>query len=107
MAVDEAAFLPGTDEAGIGQRCADHRLLGQLLTVAEQFAMEQQPQLVLLQKTMAVSEGVGSMPMVANWVRTASDWMAFCSSVLSLATISLGVDDGTTRPCHATASVSV
>ncbi|MFZ1431230.1 MAG: 2-polyprenylphenol 6-hydroxylase [Geminicoccaceae bacterium] len=57
------------------------RLLGQLLTVAEQFAMEQQPQLVLLQKTMAVSEGVGrvlnpnvniwqvAQPLVESWIR--------------------------------------
>ena len=57
------------------------RLLGQLLTVAEQFAMEQQPQLVLLQKTMAVSEGVGrvlnpsvniwqvAQPLVEAWIR--------------------------------------
>jgi ubiquinone biosynthesis protein len=57
------------------------RLLGQLLTVAEQFEMEQQPQLVLLQKTMAVSEGVGrslnpnvniwqvAQPLVESWIR--------------------------------------
>src|SRR5215204_4451020 len=35
------------------------RLLGQLLTVAQRFDMRQQAELVLLQKTMAVSEGVG------------------------------------------------
>ena len=57
------------------------RLLGQLLTVADQFEMEQQPQLVLLQKTMAVSEGVGralnpnvniwqvAQPLVEGWIR--------------------------------------
>ena len=57
------------------------RLLGQLLTVAEQFEMQQQPQLVLLQKTMAVSEGVGrtlnpnvniwqvAQPLVESWIR--------------------------------------
>jgi ubiquinone biosynthesis protein len=57
------------------------RLLGQLLTVAEQFEMEQQPQLVLLQKTMAVAEGVGrvlnpqvnmwqlAQPLVEAWIR--------------------------------------
>lgn len=57
------------------------RLLGQLLTVAEQFEMEQQPQLVLLQKTMAVAEGVGrvlnpdvniwqlAQPLVESWIR--------------------------------------
>ena len=57
------------------------RLLGQLLTVAEQFEMEQQPQLVLLQKTMVVAEGVGralnpgvnmwqlAQPLVESWIR--------------------------------------
>jgi ubiquinone biosynthesis protein len=57
------------------------KLLGQLLTVAEQFEMQQQPQLVLLQKTMAVSEGVGralnpdlniwqmAQPLVEAWIR--------------------------------------
>jgi ubiquinone biosynthesis protein len=57
------------------------RLLGQLLSVAEQFEMEQQPQLMLLQKTMAVAEGVGralnpqvniwqlAQPLVENWIR--------------------------------------
>jgi ubiquinone biosynthesis protein len=57
------------------------RLLGQLLTVAVQFDMQQQPQLVLLQKTMAVSEGVGrvlnpnlniwqlAQPLVEGWIR--------------------------------------
>lgn len=57
------------------------RLLGQLLAVAEQFEMEQQPQLVLLQKTMAVAEGVGrvlnpdvniwqlAQPLVESWIR--------------------------------------
>ncbi|MFO1037424.1 MAG: 2-polyprenylphenol 6-hydroxylase [Geminicoccaceae bacterium] len=58
------------------------RLLGQLLTVAEQFEMSQQPQLVLLQKTIVVSEGVGrtlnpkvniwqvAQPLVERWIRT-------------------------------------
>jgi ubiquinone biosynthesis protein len=57
------------------------RLIGQLLTVAQQFEMEQQPQLVLLQKTMVVSEGVGwvlnpnvniwqlAQPLVETWIR--------------------------------------
>jgi ubiquinone biosynthesis protein len=57
------------------------KLLGQLLNVAEQFEMEQQPHLVLLQKTMAVSEGVGralnpnvniwqlAQPLVESWIR--------------------------------------
>lgn len=57
------------------------RLLGQLLAVAEQFEMEQQPQLILLQKTMVVAEGVGralnpkvniwqlAQPLVEDWIR--------------------------------------
>ena len=35
------------------------RLLAQLFQVTEQFEMETQPQLLLLQKTMVVAEGVG------------------------------------------------
>ena len=35
------------------------RLIGQLFEVSETFAMETQPQLLLLQKTMVVAEGVG------------------------------------------------
>jgi ubiquinone biosynthesis protein len=57
------------------------RLLGQLLFVAEQFEMESQPQLLLLQKTMVVAEGVGralnptiniwqtAQPLVEGWIR--------------------------------------
>jgi ubiquinone biosynthesis protein len=57
------------------------RLLGQLLHVAEQFDMQAQPQLLLLQKTMVVSEGVGrelnptvnmwqlAQPLVEDWLR--------------------------------------
>jgi ubiquinone biosynthesis protein len=58
------------------------RLLGQLLHVAEQFEMQAQPQLLLLQKTMVVAEGVGrelnptvniwqlAQPLVEGWMRT-------------------------------------
>jgi len=57
------------------------RLLGQILSVAEEFEMETQPQLLLLQKTMVVAEGVGrylnpdvnmwqlAQPMVEDWMR--------------------------------------
>ena len=57
------------------------RLLAQLFQIAETFAMETQPQLLLLQKTMLVAEGVGRMldpsvnmwelarPMIEAWVR--------------------------------------
>jgi ubiquinone biosynthesis protein len=57
------------------------RLLGQLLHVAEQFEMQAQPQLLLLQKTMMVAEGVGralnpsvnmwqlAQPLVEDWMR--------------------------------------
>ncbi|MFO0998010.1 MAG: 2-polyprenylphenol 6-hydroxylase [Alphaproteobacteria bacterium] len=45
------------------------RLLGQLFQVAETFEMETQPQLLLLQKTMLVAEGVGRSldPTVNMW----------------------------------------
>ncbi len=56
------------------------RLLGQLFQVAERFRMEVQPQLLLLQKTMLVAEGVGrdlhpetnmwelSRPLIEDWM---------------------------------------
>ncbi len=45
------------------------RLVGQLLAMAEQFRMQTQPQLLLLQKTMVVAEGVGRLlnPQVNMW----------------------------------------
>jgi ubiquinone biosynthesis protein len=45
------------------------RLLGQLFTTAETFEMEVQPHLLLLQKNMMISEGVGRMlnPEVNMW----------------------------------------
>lgn len=57
------------------------RLLGQLFHVTEQFEMETQPQLLLLQKTMVLVEGVGrrldpganiwtlARPLVESWMR--------------------------------------
>ncbi|MFA7431237.1 MAG: 2-polyprenylphenol 6-hydroxylase [Rhodospirillaceae bacterium] len=57
------------------------RLLGQLFQVTEQFAMETQPQLLLLQKSMLLAEGIGrtlapqvnmwelSQPLVEDWMR--------------------------------------
>ncbi|HEX3860757.1 MAG TPA: 2-polyprenylphenol 6-hydroxylase [Stellaceae bacterium] len=57
------------------------RLLAQLFQVTEQFEMETQPQLLLLQKTMVLVEGVGrrldpsvniwalARPLVEEWVR--------------------------------------
>ncbi len=56
------------------------RLLGQLFQVTERFHMETQPQLLLLQKTMVVAEGVGrqldpsinmwqlARPLIEDWV---------------------------------------
>jgi ubiquinone biosynthesis protein len=56
------------------------RLLGQLFQVTERFQMETQPQLLLLQKTMVVAEGVGrslnptvnmwqlARPLIEEWV---------------------------------------
>ncbi|HXQ50230.1 MAG TPA: 2-polyprenylphenol 6-hydroxylase [Stellaceae bacterium] len=56
------------------------RLLAQLFQVTEQFEMETQPQLLLLQKTMVVAEGVGRMldPTVNMWSLARpliEDWM--------------------------------
>jgi ubiquinone biosynthesis protein len=57
------------------------KLLGQLFQVTETFAMETQPQLLLLQKSMLVAEGVGrrldprinmwqlARPLVEDWMR--------------------------------------
>jgi ubiquinone biosynthesis protein len=57
------------------------RLLGQLLRIAENFEMETQPQLLLLQKTMMTAEGVGrglnptinmwqvTEPLIKAWAR--------------------------------------
>jgi ubiquinone biosynthesis protein len=56
------------------------KLLAQLFQVTEQFAMETQPQLLLLQKTMVLAEGVGrqlepavnmwtlSQPLIERWM---------------------------------------
>jgi ubiquinone biosynthesis protein len=57
------------------------RLLAQLFEITEQFEMETQPQLLLLQKTMVVIEGVGrrldpeiniwtlARPLIEGWMR--------------------------------------
>jgi ubiquinone biosynthesis protein len=57
------------------------RLLAQLFEITEQFEMETQPQLLLLQKTMVVIEGVGrrldpeiniwalARPLIEDWMR--------------------------------------
>jgi ubiquinone biosynthesis protein len=58
------------------------RLLAQLLRVTEQFEMAVQPQLLLLQKTMLMAEGMGTKlnpkvniwelarPLIEEWMRT-------------------------------------
>lgn len=57
------------------------KLLGQLFQITEQFAMQTQPQLLMLQKSMLVAEGVGrtldpsvnmwelARPLIENWMR--------------------------------------
>jgi len=57
------------------------RLLAQLFEITEQFHMETQPQLLLLQKTMLIAEGVGrrldptvnmwelAQPLIEDWMR--------------------------------------
>jgi ubiquinone biosynthesis protein len=58
------------------------RLLAQMLRVTEQFEMSAQPQLLLLQKTMLMAEGMGTKlnptvniwelarPLIEDWMRT-------------------------------------
>ena len=68
----------------IGRKLSDisvARLLGQLFTTAETFEMEAQPHLLLLQKNMMLTEGVGRMlnpdvnmwqvvqPLIEEWAR--------------------------------------
>jgi ubiquinone biosynthesis protein len=93
----EAGYVPaGQDKAAFMQACraigepirglplaeiSVGRLLGQLLQVTETFQMETQPQLLLLQKTMVVAEGVGralnpeinmwllAQPLIEAWIR--------------------------------------
>ncbi len=57
------------------------RLLGQLFQITETFEMEVQPQLLLLQKSMLVTEGVGRTlcPDINMWMLAqplVEDWMA-------------------------------
>jgi len=67
----------------IGRRLSDisvARLLGQLFTTAEAFEIEVQPHLLLLQKNMMITEGVGRMlnPDVNMWQVAeplVEDWM--------------------------------
>jgi ubiquinone biosynthesis protein len=73
-AIGEPILGRPTHEISLG------RLLAQLFQVTEQFAMETQPQLLLLQKTMVVAEGVGRLldPTVNMWTLARpliEDWM--------------------------------
>ena len=83
---DKAAFMQAC--RAIGEPIRDRalaeisigRLLGQLFEVSEAFAMETQPHLLLLQKTMVVAEGVGralnpelnmwqlAQPLIESWI---------------------------------------
>ncbi len=80
-----AQALRAIGEPIMGQSANDismANLLGQLFFVTEQFDMEMQPQLMLLQKTMVVVEGVGrtfdaqlnmweiSEPVVEEWMKS-------------------------------------
>lgn len=98
-----AGFIPaGQDREGFAQACRAiaepildrpleeislARVMGQLLVTAERFAMQGQPNLLLLQKTMVVAEGVGraldpsmntwsvAQPLVRGWmVRHMGPW---------------------------------
>ncbi len=80
-----AQALRAIGEPIMGQSAEDismANLLGQLFFVTEQFDMEMQPQLMLLQKTMVVVEGVGrtfdanlnmweiAEPVVEEWMKS-------------------------------------
>ncbi len=80
-----AQALRAIGEPLLGKQAEDismARLLGQLLLVTEQFDMHTQPQLILLQKTMVVVEGVArdlnpqlnmwdsAAPVVEEWMRS-------------------------------------
>ena len=72
------------------------RLLAQLLRVTEQFKMDVQPQLLLLQKTMLMAEGMGTKlnPTVNIWELAQpliEDWMR--SHFGPRATVSRAVED--------------
>ena len=84
---DRQAFKQAVRAVGepiFGRASADisiARLLAQLFKVTEQFDMETQPQLLLLQKTMLLAEGVGrqlapnanmwqlAQPLIEDWMR--------------------------------------
>lgn len=71
------------------------RLLAQLFSITERFRMETQPQLLLLQKTMLVAEGVGrrlypetnmwelARPLIEDWVRENSTPEARAAEIAS------------------------
>jgi len=77
------------------------RLLGQLFQITEKFEMETQPQLLLLQKSMLLTEGVGrklapdvnmwelARPMIENWMRSELGPEARVRDLLSDAAASL------------------
>ncbi|MBY0407758.1 MAG: 2-polyprenylphenol 6-hydroxylase [Rickettsiales bacterium] len=63
MAVAQPIMGKPLNEISVG------KLLGQMFRIAAEFEMETQPQLLLLQKTMVVTEGVGRMlnPKLNMW----------------------------------------
>ena len=93
----EAGFVPPTESVAaftlacrsigeplLGRPLAEisvGRLLSQLFQITRQFNMETQPQLLMLQKTMVLAEGVGRQldPTTNMWVLTQpliEEWMA-------------------------------
>ena len=89
MQIEELAqALRSIGEPIFGQSVKDisgGKLLTQLFEITEKFNMQTQPQLLLLQKTMVVVEGVArklnpntniwetSKPVLENWLRTTKD----------------------------------
>ena len=75
------------------------KLLKQLFDVTEKFNMQTQPQLLMLQKTMVVVEGVArklnpntniwttSKPVLENWLRETKDPMNTITDTLNLSLI--------------------
>jgi ubiquinone biosynthesis protein len=78
--IGEPLFGKPLDQISVG------RLLSQLFQVTRQFNMETQPQLLMLQKTIVLAEGLGRLldPSVNMWVLAqplVEEWMAINRSV--------------------------
>lgn len=94
------------------------RLLGQLFQVTEAFEMEAQPQLLLLQKTMLMAEGVGrrlndkvnmwtlARPLIEEWMRENRSPEARVRDVMTEAVAGLERLPGLLRDIEAAAAMA-